>query len=66
MGAKFTKAQADAQRNYREKIKFIQLTLSQEEKDKISNAATASGQSVNGFIKQAILEKIEREGAESE
>lgn len=53
MGAKFTEAQANAQKNYRGKIKVIQLTLKPEEKERIKEAATSAGKSVNGYIKRS-------------
>lgn len=61
MGAKYTEAQANAQKNYREKIKCIQLTVKPEEKERITKAAKNSGQTINGFIKTAIAEKIKRD-----
>lgn len=47
----------------KEKLKRIPLDVKKEEYDRIATAAKEAGQSVNGFIKQAIAEKIERENA---
>ena len=47
----------------KEKLKRIPLDVKKEEYDRIATAAKEGGQSVNGFIKQAIAEKIERENA---
>lgn len=47
----------------KEKLKRIPLDVKKEEYDRIATAAKEDGQSVNGFIKQAIAEKIERENA---
>lgn len=64
MGAKFTTAQASAQKKYRKKIEVVQITLSPEEKEKIRTAAADLKMSVNGYIKAAIAEKMEREKPE--
>lgn len=48
--------------NYqREKLKRIPLNVKKAEYELIYAAAKASGQSVNGYIKQAIKEKMEKE-----
>lgn len=47
----------------KEKLKRIPLDVKKEEYDRIAAAAKEAGQSVNGYIKQAIAEKIERENA---
>ena len=46
----------------KEKLKRIPLDVKKEDYECLASAASAAGQSVNGFIKQAIAEKIEREG----
>lgn len=43
------------------KLKRIPLDVTKEKYEEIKNAATAAGETVNGFIKRAIDEKIERE-----
>lgn len=64
MGAKFTTAQASAQKEYRKKIEVVQITLPPGEKEKIRTAADTLKMSVNGYIKAAITEKMEREKPE--
>lgn len=42
-------------------IKRVPLDMQKTDYEKLSNAAIATGMSVNGYIKQAIAEKMERE-----
>lgn len=49
--------------NYqKEKLKRVPLDLKKEEYEKLLISASAAGTSINGYIKQAITEKIERDG----
>lgn len=57
-----TDAQKKANLKYREKsIKRIPLDVQKEKYDEIKLAATAAGETVNGYIKKAIDERIERD-----
>lgn len=48
----------------REKVKRIALEMQKEYYEKtLAPAVTASGLSINGYIKQAIAEKIERDAS---
>lgn len=42
-------------------LKRVPLDMKKTDYEQLSNAAIAAGMSVNGYIKQAIAEKIERE-----
>ena len=44
----------------RDKLKHIPLTMQKDKYSEIKHHATASGETVNGFIKIAIDERIER------
>lgn len=48
-------------RYQKEKLKRVPLDLQRPEYERVQAAATAAGVSVNGFIKLAITEKIERD-----
>lgn len=50
----------------KKKIKRVPLDMQKTEYEKLAAAAKADGMSVNGYIKVAISEKIEREGADDE
>lgn len=57
-----TEAQKKANTKYREKsIKRIPLDVKKEKYEEIKSAADRSGESVNGYIKKAIDERMERE-----
>ena len=43
------------------KLKRIPLDVQKEKSDEIKAAATAAGESVNGYIKRAVDERMERE-----
>ena len=45
----------------REKLKRIPLDVQKEKYDEIKAAADAAGEKVNGYIKKAIEERMERE-----
>ena len=52
---------------YRDKnIKRIPLDVQKEKYDEIKAAATAAGESVNGYIKKAIDDRMEREAENDE
>ncbi len=46
----------------KENLKRVPLDMRKSEYDALKAAAEAAGMKVNGFIKMAIAEKIEREG----
>lgn len=48
-------------RYQKEKLKRVPLDLTKEKYQELKEAASRAGSSVNGFIKAAIDEKIERE-----
>ena len=57
-----TEAQKKANSKYREKsIKRIPLDVQKEKHEEIKTAAGKTGESVNGYIKKAIDERMERE-----
>ena len=57
----FTPAQAKAHKKYMEGFVELRARVSYAERDSIQAHATARGESVNGFIKRAISEAIERD-----
>ncbi len=59
MAEKYTEAQKKASLRYaKDKLKRVPLDLKKEEYERLSAAAKASGKSINGYIKEAISEKI--------
>lgn len=61
MAEKYTEAQKKASLRYaKDKLKRVPLDLKREDYERLSKAARAAGKSINGFIKEAIREKIER------
>ncbi len=46
----------------KEKLKRVPLDMKKADYEQLTQVAAAVGISVNGYIKQAIAEKIEREG----
>ncbi len=57
-----TDAQKQARYNYaRKSLKRIPLDVQKEKYEEIKSAAERSGESVNGYIKKAIDERMERE-----
>lgn len=60
MGEK-TEAQKRAQKAYMEKFVRVEIRMSQEKRDTIQAHTESKGQSVNGFINEAIDEKLDRE-----
>ena len=57
-----TEAQKKAIEKYKAKnIKRVPLDMQLSDYDALKAAATEAGQPVNGYIKQAIAEKMERE-----
>ena len=58
---KLTDAQKQARYNYaRKNLKRIPLDVQKEKYEQIKAAAVRNGESVNGYIKKAIDERIER------
>ena len=66
MGNKYTEAQAAATKKYLKNIGEYKLRVSKEDKEKYMNFAKSQGMSLNGFIIQAVNEKIEREVLKNE
>ena len=57
-----TESQKKANTKYREKsIKRIPLDVQKEKYEEIKAAATAAGESVNGYIKKAVDQRMERD-----
>lgn len=61
--AEKTPAQKKAQAAYMEKFNRIALRVDPALHERIKALADARGQSVNGYILEAVNEKMEREGA---
>lgn len=60
--SKISKAQQKAVQKYVKKnYDRIELTVPKGQKNFISQLATAAGESVNGYIKKAVEERIQRE-----
>ena len=60
--SKISKAQQKAVQKYVKKnYDRIELSVPKGQKDFISQLATAAGESVNGYIKKAVEERIQRE-----
>lgn len=57
-----TKAKYDIE-YAKNKLKRIPLDVQKEKYEEIKAAATAAGESVNGYIKKAINERMERDNA---
>ena len=57
-----TKAKYDIE-YAKNKLKRIPLDVQKEKYEEINAAATAAGESVNGYIKKAINERMERDNA---
>ena len=62
-----TQKQKESMYRYRDKnIKRIPLDVQKEKYDETKAAATAAGESVNGYIKKAIDDRMEREAENDE
>lgn len=62
-----SEAQKRANMKYREKaIKRIPLDVQKQKSEEIKSAATQAGETVNGYIKRAIDERMERERASAD
>ena len=62
-----TQKQKESMYRYRDKnIKRIPLDVQKEKYDEIKAAATAAGERVNGYIKKAIDDRMEREAGNNE
>ena len=60
-----SESQKQARYNYAKKsLKRIPLDVQKEKYEEIKNAATAAGESVNGYIKKAVDQRMERESNE--
>lgn len=57
----FTEAQAKANKKYLEKFADVKVRMTPDERETIKNHAQSRGESVNGFIKRAISETMERD-----
>ena len=56
-----TEAQLRANQKYHNKFERIQIRVPQEEKEAIEAYAEEIGESVNSFVRRAIVETMERE-----
>ena len=63
VATKKTEAQQKAQQKYMERFAVARVRLEKESYERIKAAAEAQGQSVNGYIVEAVNEKMERDGA---
>ena len=63
--AEKTEAQKRAQKAYMEKFVRVQVRLEPDRYEGVKAHAEAHGQSVNGFINEAIDEKMERDKTEA-
>ena len=61
-----TEAQLRASKKYHQKFDNLQIRVPQGEKEKIIAHATAHGESLNGFVRRAISETMERDFTEKE
>ena len=62
-----SESQKKANTKYREKsIKRIPLDDQKEKYEEIKTSATAAGESVNGYIKKAIDQRMERDSKDSQ
>ena len=64
MGGKYTEAQARATAEYMKDKHTIRVVVTKEKAELIKKHASASGESMNGFIKRAINETMERDNKE--
>lgn len=60
-----TKAKYDIE-YAKNKLKRIPLDVQKEKYEEIKAAATAAGESVNGYIKKAVDQRMEREAADND
>ena len=65
MAKEKTPAQKKAQAAYMEKFSRIALRVDPIFHERIKSAADAQGQSVNGYIVDAVSEKMERDGGKA-
>ena len=56
-----TEAQLRANKKYHDKFERIQIRVSPEEKEAIEAHAEKIGESVNSFVRRAVVEAMERE-----
>lgn len=60
-----SESQKQARYNYAKKsLKRVPLDVQKEKYEEIKAAATAAGESVNGYIKKAVDQRMEREASE--
>ena len=60
-----SESQKQARYNYAKKsLKRVTLDVQKEKYEEIKAAATAAGESVNGYIKKAVDQRMEREASE--
>lgn len=59
-----TEAQLRASKKYHEKFDNIQIRVPAGEKEAIANHAAENGESLNGFVRRAILETMDRDNKE--
>ena len=56
-----TEAKQRANKKYRDKFEYLQARVLADEKEKICSHAEEMGESLNGFIRRAIAETMERD-----
>jgi len=56
-----TEAQLRANKKYHNKFERIQIRVSPEEKESIEAYAVEIGESLNSFVRRAVIETMERE-----
>ena len=66
MGGYNEKSKAYSLQYARSKLKRVPLDLKISDYDRLQEAAQAAGESVNGYIKKAIFEAMERDAASNE
>lgn len=60
-----TEAQLRASKKYHQKLDNIQVRVPQGEKAVIADHAAARGESLNGFVRRAISETMERDNGKA-
>lgn len=66
MTGKYTEAQARAIKKYMGARATVSLRISKEEKERLERAAASVGQSVNGYVKTAVLDRLRQDEQRSE
>ena len=56
-----TEAQLRASKKYHQKYEYLQARITPEEKETVTQHAAAMGESLNGFMRRAFTETMERD-----